>query len=344
MSTHFQTLTVKEIKKETLNTVSIVFDIPSNLTEDFSYDAGQYLTIKANVNGEELRRSYSISSYASVDQQLQVSCKMIEGGKMSTYLFKEIGVGQELQVMPPMGSFTLDSVDQPVVLFAAGSGVTPMMSILKKALSEGDSSVNLFYGNRADEEVIFKAELASLSEKYADRLLVQHFLSSNGERLDTERTKSLVNGLGDVKNTAEYFVCGPEGMIAAVKAGLENSNVVAKKINIEYFASPKTEKPKIETVAVGNVNDVVAIIDGDEHKFTVEEGETILDAANRIGIDPPFSCQSGVCTTCKCKVLSGKVEMENNFGLGEDEEEEGYVLSCISKPVSGGVKVSWDED
>lgn len=343
MSNHFHTLKIKQLKKETANAVSIVFEVPAELTDTFQYDAGQYLTIKASPNGEELRRSYSISSYSAIDQELQVSCKMIDGGRMSTYLFKNINEGDSLEVMPPMGSFTLDKVDEPLVLFAAGSGITPIISILKKALSEGSNQVKLFYGNRSEGEIIFKSELEALGSKYQNKLEIKHYLSSKSERLDTTTTKNIVTALESDENTA-YFICGPEGMISAVKSGLEAAGVAAEKINIEYFASPKTEKPKTESVSAGPVNEVTAIIDGDEHKVTLEDGETILDAANRIGIDPPFSCQSGVCTTCKCKVMSGTVEMENNFGLGEDEEEEGFVLSCISKPTSAGVVVSWDED
>ena len=343
MSTRFHTLSVKEIKKETINTVSIVFDIPDPLKGDFSYEAGQYLTLKHTINGEEVRRSYSISSYSSVDQQLQVSCKMIDGGKMSTFLFKELGVGNTLEVMPPAGNFTCDELSRPLILFAAGSGITPIFSILKKALSEGMETIHLYYGNRSDEEIIFKEDLSRLREKYSDRLLVQHFLSSNGERLDSERTQSIIESLKENKYMTNFYICGPEGMIAAVKSGLENSGVQPSQINIEYFASPETEKPMKEEVVSGDVSDVRVVIDDEEHSITLEPGESILDAANRVGIDPPFSCQSGVCTTCKAKVLSGEVEMENNFGLGEDEVEEGYILSCISKPITAGVKVSWDE-
>ncbi|MDB4083082.1 ferredoxin--NADP reductase [Vicingaceae bacterium] len=337
MSSHFHNLQVKELKRETAKTVSIGFDIPDNLTSDFQYEAGQYLTLKATINGEEIRRSYSISSYG--DEALQVSCKMINGGKMSTFLVNELGVGDRVEVMPPMGNFTVKPLNEPLVLFAAGSGVTPIFSILKMALKEGTNSIKLFYGNSSEDEMIFKSQLETLRSENSDRLMVQHFLSSNGERLDTDRVQSLVAGLPE----SNYFVCGPEGMIAAVKDGLEKSNVAANNINIEYFASPKVEKKAVEAIISGEVNEITAILDGESHSIALEPGESILDAANRIGIDPPFSCQSGVCTTCKCKVMSGEVEMENNFGLGEDEAEEGFILSCISKPKSVGVIVSWDE-
>lgn len=341
MASHFHKLNVKELKKETKNTVSIVFDIPHELKADFGYDAGQYLTIKTFINGEEVRRSYSISSYGN--ETLQVSCKKIEGGKMSTYLFEKLAVNDQLEVMPPDGNFTLNDVNKDLILFAAGSGITPILSLLKKALVESSNAIHLYYGNRNEEEIIFKTKLQELKSQYSDRLLVQHFLSSDGERLDKQRVQSIIKGLGDRKANSEYFVCGPEGMIAATKDGLLEAGVSKDQINIEYFASPKTEKNQVETVVSGKVNEIIAIIDDEEHLITMESGESILDAANRIGIDPPFSCQSGVCTTCKCLVQSGEVEMENNFGLGDDEVEEGFVLACISTPKTAGVKVNWDE-
>jgi ring-1,2-phenylacetyl-CoA epoxidase subunit PaaE len=341
MSTHFHRLKVEQIIKETPQTVSIVFDIPENLKSEFAFEAGQYLTLKSAVNGEEVRRSYSISSFG--DEKLKVSSKMIDGGKMSTYLFNELSVGDEMDVMPPMGNFTLQDLSKPLVLFAAGSGITPIMSILKKALQKGEESVYLYYGNRSTEEIIFKEELEKLKSRYSGRLLVQQFLSSDGERLNADRTQSIVNGLQASKSEAQYFICGPSGMIEAVKSGLTSSGIASNQINIEYFASPKQEKTVVEEVVSSDVNEVTVIIDDEEHNITLDSGESILEGAERIGVDPPFSCQSGVCTTCKAKLLRGEVEMENNFGLGEDEIDDGYVLTCIGKPKTAGVKISWDE-
>lgn len=341
MSTHFHQLSVEQIIKETPQTVSIVFNIPQDLKSTFSYEAGQYLTLKATVNGEEVRRSYSISSFG--EEPLKVSSKMIEGGKMSTFLFNELSVGDEMEVMPPMGNFVCDDYSKPLVLFAAGSGITPIMSILKKALQTSDNEIYLYFGNRSEEEVIFKRELEKLQAEYPNRLLIQHFLSSDGERLDKDRTESIVNGLQATKGQAAYFICGPSGMIEAVKNGLDRSGVQADQITVEYFASPKQEKKVTEEVISSAVNEITVVIDEEEHKIELESGETILEGAERIGVDPPFSCQSGVCTTCKAKLLRGEVEMENNFGLGEDEISEGYVLTCIGKPQTAGVKISWDE-
>ncbi len=344
MSKHFHSLKVKEIIKETNSTVSIVFDIPSELNSEFNYESGQYLTLRTQIGGEDVRRSYSISSCSGVDSDIQVSSKMIPNGKMSTYLFNSLAVGDSIDVMPPEGGFVLKETTKPLVLFAAGSGITPIFSILKKALKEGNQTVHLYYGNRSDEDVIFNNQLKELRNTYSSRLMVQHFLSSNGERIDAERTADIVNGMNQVKDSAQFFVCGPEGMIKSVKSGLENANVSSNQINIEYFASPSSNKKVIEQVVSGEINEIIAEIDGESHSIELQQGETILEGATRIGIDPPFSCQSGVCTTCKAKLISGEVDMENNFGLGEDEIEDGFVLTCIGTPKTAGVKISWDED
>ncbi|MEQ8910020.1 MAG: FAD-binding oxidoreductase [Vicingaceae bacterium] len=345
MSTHFHPLKVKEIIKETINTVSILFDIPADLKESFNYQAGQYLTLKVNISGEEVRRSYSVSSSPKADEELKISSKMIEGGKMSTYLFRELAVGDTVEVMPPQGNFTLKEAN-PLVLFAAGSGITPIISLAKEALVSDDRQVYLYYGNRSTEEIIFKAELDQLKEKYSGRFLVQHFLSSDGERIDSDRVKSVVAGLQNEKADALFYICGPSQMIQATEAALQKSEVSEEQIKIEYFASPKTEKKETETASPtssGNVNDIVVVLDDEEHEVSLNDGETILEGSERIGIDPPYSCQSGVCTTCKAKVESGEVEMENNFGLGQDEIDEGYALTCIGRPKTAGVKINWDE-
>lgn len=338
MDTNFYSLRVKELIKESVNAVSVVFEIPSDLKETFQYKAGQYLTLLSQINGEEVRRAYSLSSCSEQDADLKVSVKQVEGGKMSTYLCNSLNVGDELQVMPPQGNFTDNNKKPNLVLFAAGSGITPIISILKSALCSGDQQVVLHYGNRSVEETMFKSELESLQSEYGSRLNVSFYYSNEGNRLDTNRTESLV----DSNLNADYFICGPEGMIAAVKAGLENSNIAKDSIHIEYFASPKKEKTE-SVVLEGEVNEVTLILDDETHQVTLNPMETILEVGERIGIDPPFSCQSGVCATCKAKVMQGEVEMENNFGLDEDEVEEGYVLTCICTPKSAGVVISWDE-
>lgn len=345
MSNHFHSLKVKNIIKETRNTVSIIFDIPSYLKQEFEYKSGQYLTLKLIINGEEVRRSYSVSSSPLMNEELKISSKMIEGGKMSTYLFRELGVGDVVEVMPPQGNFTLKE-GSPLVLFAAGSGITPIISIAKDALAEGNRRVYIYYGNRTTEEIIFKDELLKLKNNYSDRLLVQHFLSSNGERIDGDRVKSIVEGLNVDKNGAVFYVCGPSQMIQATETSLLDSGISRTQIQIEYFASPKSEKKEKEistTSTEGKVNDIVVVLDDEAYEVSLNDGETILEGAERIGIDPPYSCQSGVCTSCKAKVENGEVEMENNFGLGQDEVDQGYVLTCIGTPKTAGVKINWDD-
>lgn len=338
MSNSFYSLKVKELIKESINAVSVVFELADDMKAAFSYKAGQYLTLKTTINGEEVRRAYSLSSCPELDSDLKVSVKKVDDGKMSTYLCESLKVGDVLEVMVPQGTFINEGTSDKLILFAAGSGITPIISILKSALNKGNQSVSLFYGNRSLEETMFKSELDTLAT--SSSLDVTFFYSKEGNRLDSNQTKSLVNG----SENTDYFICGPEGMIAAVKEGLESSNISKDQINIEYFASPKTEKPKTETVVSGEVNEVTLILDGESHQVTLNAQETILEAGERIGIDPPFSCQSGVCTTCKAKVMQGEVSMENNFGLGEDEVEEGFVLACICTPKTSGVVISWDED
>lgn len=343
MGTEFHTLSVKEIIKETKNTVSIIFDIPNHLEAKFNYKAGQYLTLKIIIDGEEVRRSYSASSSPAADAALKISSKRIDGGKMSTYLFNELAVGQEVEVMEPQGAFTLTE-GNPLVLFAAGSGITPIISILKEALCTDEREVQLFYGNRNADEIIFKSELDELKQAHSGRLLVQHFLSSDGERLDSDRVNSLVVGMKDQLEKAIFYVCGPAAMIQNTEKSLLASGVSSNQIKIEYFASPKEEKQVEDSATLsGDISTFTAILDDEEHEIELQPHETILEGAERIGIDPPFSCHSGVCTTCKALVEQGEVEMENNFGLGQDEIDEGYALTCIGKPKTPGVRINWDE-
>lgn len=354
MSKHFRSLRVKDIIRETTDSVSVVFEVPQDLQEEFSYSAGQYLSLKTQINGEEVRRSYSLSSCPLVDKSWKITSKKVPMGKMSSFLDKELKVGMQMDVMPPDGSFTAENILQPnhFVLFAAGSGITPIISILKSLLVEhSENRVDLYYGNANSNSIIFKEEIQELQQANTDRFNVLHLISREGPfdsfaragRLDEDTVLELMQDMDEI-NSKEYFICGPEGMITSCKSALEKLNIASSKIHIEYFASPKTMKEeKVQKVMGGDVYSVKVIIDEVEHQIQLNSDETILEAAQRLGIDPPFSCQSGVCTTCQAKVLSGNVEMENNFGLADEEVEEGFVLTCISKPTSPGVIVSWDE-
>lgn len=353
MSKHFRQLAVKEVIKETKDAVSIVFEIPSDQKQDFKYKAGQYLTIKADIKGESVRRSYSLSSSPSIDSFLKVTSKKVENGKMSHYLFDHVNVGDTLEVMLPDGNFVLETdaiKSKRYILFAAGSGITPIISILKTALEEEPrSTVHLIYGNRKIEDIIFYDELQSLSANYSDRLTVQYIISQgaidggkNNTRITPEIVSAIVAEEQQQSTEKAYFICGPEGMIQVTNETLKNAGVDSKTIHIEHFTNSAVDEGK-ETVYEGDVNEVIAILDGEEHKLILQKGETILEAADRQGIDPPYSCQSGVCTTCKALVTRGEVEMGESFGLDDEEIAEGFVLTCCSRPKTAGVIVNYDD-
>jgi ring-1,2-phenylacetyl-CoA epoxidase subunit PaaE len=342
MSKDFHKLKVIQLKKETQQAISITFDVPDQLRQEFQFKSGQYLTLKATIDGEEIRRSYSICSSPS-EGSLTVTSKIVKGGKMSNYLFHRLSVGDELSVMSPDGNFKLSAEDAPVVFFAAGSGITPVLSMLKDSLENRQQEVQLYYGNRSEEDIIFKDEIKNLQQQYPDRLLVQHFLSSSSERIDAERIQAFCETEHSLAQQAHFYICGPSGMIQSTEEALKNNGVDKHRIHIEYFSAPDTDQVKKEVVASGKPEDIIVVLDGEEHQLHLNSGETILEGAERLGIDPPYSCQSGVCTTCKAKVLQGEVSMENNFGLSEEEEAEGFVLTCIGTPASAGVKISWDE-
>lgn len=350
MSKHFRQLEVKEVIKETNDAVSIVFDIPTDLAAEFKYKAGQYLTIKADINGESIRRSYSLSSSPSVDSYLKITSKKVENGRMSHYLYDHVKAGDVLDVMPPEGNFIIETDAiraSKYVLFAAGSGITPIMSILKTVLEEEPrSTVKLIYGNRSACEIIFYEELKGLTNQFSGRLEVMHVLSQGsleGSANNTRINSSIVDAAVKEHGTdAVYYICGPEGMIKSTEESLKSANVGKDQINIEYFTSSAVDTGK-DTVYEGNENEVTVILDGEEFKIELNDGETILMAADRAGIDPPYSCQSGVCTTCKAFVKQGQIEMGESFALDEEEIAEGFILTCCSRPASGDVVVSYDD-
>ncbi len=340
MSKNFHQLKVAELVRETKDAISVIFEVPEELNSTFEFKAGQYLTIKKEINGEEVRRSYSISAIPA-DNQLKITSKKVENGRMSSYLYDTLSVGDVLEVMPPDGNFTLRNTEKALILFAAGSGITPIISILKQYLSFGGPRVYLFYGNRSEEDIIFKQELEALRAASSEKFMIMHFLSSNGERLDKERVKSLVGNAQ--AGMADYYICGPEGMISSAKSGLEEAGLPSEEIFIEYFASPENDSTPSEMALSSEPEDIAVVLDEEEHQIQLQKGESILEGAERIGIDPPFSCRSGVCTTCKAKLIEGEVEMDNNFGLCQDEIDDGYVLTCIGYPKTAGVKINWDE-
>ena len=353
----FHSLKIKEVRRETSDTVSIAFDLDQGQKEAFQYIQGQYLTLKADINGEEVRRSYSICTSPAEDAPIRVVVKKVPGGKFSTFANESLKAGDVLEAMPPMGNFytTLDAAQSKnYVAFAAGSGITPMMSIMKTIMAvEPNSTFTLFYGNKNAGSVIFKEELEDLKDKHLLRMRVYHVMSR--EELSSELFTGRITGdkcsrfcehLIDVKNTDEVFLCGPVGMIEEVTETLVEAGMDKKNIHFELFTTgTPTAGKKEDLLPEENVDSKVTIIlDGDEMTFPLSSrGENILDAALNSGADVPYACKGAVCSTCKARVLEGKVDMEMNYALEEDELERGFILTCQSHPVSEKVVVDFDQ-
>ncbi len=356
----FYQLTVSNIKQETPDTVSIALTIPNELATTFSYQQGQYLTLKVVVNGEECRRSYSLCSSPNTNEPHTIAVKRVAGGKVSNYLADEVKVGDTLEVMAPAGNFTstLDASNNvQYVLFAAGSGITPVISILKSVLhTEPQSSVVLFYGNRNEESIIFNNELQALAQQHEARLQVIHTLSQptdawQGQRGRLDRIKAVDlydkhAGTGAKK----HFVCGPNDMMTEVLAALSGRGVAESDIIIEYFTTPVAEEKAPPTVANADadaddftgISKVTILLDGEETEIEMQSKDFILNEAIESGLDAPYSCQGGVCTTCLAKVVEGKVTMDESFGITDDEIAKGYILTCQSHPKSATVKIDYN--
>jgi ring-1,2-phenylacetyl-CoA epoxidase subunit PaaE len=358
-SPKFNTLTVKNIKRETPDSVSVSFHIPDSLKDDYQFIQGQYITFKKEFNGEEVRRSYSICS-SPLDGELTVGIKEVEGGKFSTYANRQLKVGDPLDVMTPMGNFftELKSDNQKnYVAFAAGSGITPILSIIKTTLAkEPQSQFKLVYGNKNSGSIMFLEEIEALKNTYLNRFTVFHILSReavdvpifNGRINDLKCKDFCDHKLIDPSQSDEFFLCGPESMIMSVKSDLEQRNVPSKNIHFELFTSSAPIKSTSENSktleSTGEVSKVSVKIDGLTYQLELPYyGETILDAALKTGADLPFACKGGVCCTCRAKVTQGTVEMDLNFSLEDDEVEKGYILTCQSHPTSAEVFVDFDQ-
>ena len=359
-SPKFHSLEIKEIKKETNDSVSISLRIPESLKTDYQYIQGQYITFRTSINGEEIRRSYSVCS-SPLDGELRVGIKEVPGGKFSTYANRELKAGQSIDVMTPMGNFYTDlnpAQSKNYVGFAAGSGITPILSIIKTTLAtELNSKFTLIYGNKSTGSIMFLEDIEALKNKYPERITIFHVLSRealdvpllNG-RIDADKCGEFCNKqLINIQQTDEYFLCGPESMILSVKNDLTNKGVDSKKIHFELFTSSSSNTSASTTTSAAtsvsseNTSKVSVKIDGITYQLDLAyDGETILDAALKTGADLPFACKGGVCCTCRAKVTKGTVDMDLNFSLEDDEVEKGYILTCQSHPTSEEVFVDFD--
>ena len=356
--THFHPLRVKKVERETDDCVSITFDVPQELKEVFQFKQGQTLTIKKRIGAEEIRRNYSICS-SPFDNKLQVAVKKVEGGLFSAFANDELKAGDVLDVLPPTGKFYTElcpSQKKNYVAFAAGSGITPVLSIIKTTLlTEPQSSFTLVYGNRTKASIIFKEELEALKDKFIDRFRVYHILSRersevdiNYGRIDVEKLELFFAKLIDIKSCDEFFLCGPEEMIFCIKGYLAGRGVSSDKIHFELFTVPGQKKGTrdIEQQTKeeqGPMAKVSVKLDGIVFDFDLAyESENILDAALKQGADLPYACKGGVCTACKARLTEGEVDMDVNWGLEPDEVEKGFILTCQSHPKTKKVTVDFD--
>lgn len=362
MSTKFYPLKVKEVRQETFDTVSVLLDVPDELKETFEFIQGQYLTFKIDHQGVEIRRSYSLCS-SPLDQEWRVAIKKVSGGRFSTYANDHLNAGDVLDVMPPMGRFYTPlkaNQHKNYVFFAAGSGITPVYSIIKTVLQvEPGSSVTLFYGNKNSTSIIFKDSLEALKNLFIGRLAIHYFLSRERMdaelfqgRIDSDKCYALLNCFPEIKEGDEFFLCGPLEMIESVKTVLIEAGVDKYKIHFELFTSPAQQSDIVQKrhVAV-TANDattpkskVTVKVDGISFDFDLAyEGSNILDAAMLKGADLPYSCKGGVCSTCRARLVEGVVDMDVNYALEEDEVEDGFILTCQSRPRSERIIIDFDQ-
>ena len=350
----FYPLVVKEVRRETKDAVSVAFELNDEQRSVFRYTPGQYLTFRAAINGEEVRRSYSICA-APHEGELRVAIKEIEGGKFSTYANRTLKAGDTLESMVPAGNFVWkhEGSAAHVVGWAAGSGITPISAIAKSVLnSDNESTFTLFYGNKNSNSIIFKNELEDLKNTYVDRFEVHHVLSREDQgsdytsgRLDADKVKGYNGKFFDVATTTGHFLCGPLGMIEGVSGVLDSLGTAKSTIHFELFntAGATAEAiAKSSSKASANAK-VTVVLDGEETHFEMGPKDYVIDAALDAGADVPYACKGAVCCTCRAKVLKGTAEMVMNYALVDDEVKDGYVLTCQTHATSDELVISFDE-
>ena len=357
MSVGFHRLTIAEMVPETAEAHSIRFDVPEELRETFKFRPGQHLTLKAEIGHEEVRRNYSLC-VAPQDDQVMVTVKRIAGGLFSNWANDMLKPGMAIEVMAPHGSFTWDfaaGAANHYVGFAGGSGITPVMSLLKTALlTEAESRFTLVYGNRDSSSIIFLEALAQLKNRFMDRLQVHHFLAEEAEEfalfngmLDRAKCDDILANLIDPAEIAAFFICGPGPMMDAAEEALKARGVASDRIHLERFtagrpsAALEAQMQALTREAAGLT--MLVTLDGRKRRVAFDAAAgNILDSARASGLPAPFACKAGVCATCRARVVSGEVEMAARYGLTDEEVAAGYVLTCQSVPVGDGVAVDYD--
>ncbi|KAA3438208.1 1,2-phenylacetyl-CoA epoxidase subunit PaaE [Rufibacter hautae] len=355
----FHKVRIKKVDRETHDSVTVTLDVPEELKDTFRYTQGQYLTFRRHHNGEELRRSYSICS-SPLENIWKVAIKKVPEGRFSSFANEALQPGEELEVMPPMGKFYTQvhpEQQKSYLMVAAGSGITPILSIIKTVLlAEPKSQVLLLYGNRGRNSIMFKEEIEGLKNKFLERLSVYHILSrEHGDtdllfgRIDKGKTELFLQKIIKAEEIDECFICGPEEMIFGAKEALEEAGVARERIHFELFTAAesgqKSQKRAENAQAHEDKKSRVQVrLDGNYLNLEMSYyGNTILDAAAETGADVPYSCKGGVCSTCRAKVLEGEVEMDVNYSLEPEEVAAGYILTCQARPLSERVVVDFDQ-
>ena len=361
----FHDLTVARVSPEAAGAVAITFAVPPDLHGHFDFQPGQFLTLRATIDGQDVRRNYSICSTRSRytrARELDVGIRPMEGGLFSNWAATQLRPGDRLAVMPPDGRFT---IRKPRALhrvgFAAGSGITPILSIIASTLEDSDSAkFTLVYGNRRMGSVMFNEALQDLKDKYKNRLTLIHVLSRQAQevpllegRIDAAKVQQLLDTLLPAKSMDEVFICGPEAMLEATESALRAAGVPAERIYTERFSSPRLDElsPEARRAAIAQPDPeapagqvaLTVLIDGKPHELAMRRDQHVLDVALSAGLDAPYSCKAGVCCTCRAKVLEGSVSMDKNFTLEDAEIAQGFVLSCQARPTSERLVISYDE-
>ncbi|MEO8320442.1 MAG: 1,2-phenylacetyl-CoA epoxidase subunit PaaE [Bradyrhizobium sp.] len=355
LTPRFHRLAVNDLRREAADAVSMTFAIPAEFTDDYRFTPGQYLTLRTTMDGEEVRRSYSICSGPD-DGELRIAVKKVDGGAFSNWAADELKSGDQLDVMTPTGRFgVVHAPDQArtYVGFAAGSGITPVLSIIKGVLArEPNSHFFLFYGNRSTGGMLFREALEELKDRFLQRFSVFHVISGEEQdipilhgRLDGEKVRVLLRSLVPAASVDHVFICGPAGMSEDIEASCREIGIADERIHVERFVSEFGGKPRAKKMVEASAPPramASLTIDGKRREVSVAEDESILDAALRAGMDLPFACKGGMCSTCRAKLVEGEAQMEVNYSLEPWELKAGFILTCQARPVSDRVVVDYD--
>lgn len=357
MSTGFHTLAIADVRQETDDAITVRFTVPDDLAGRFQFKPGQHLTLRAEIDGEDMRRSYSICSTPD-EVGPRVAIKRVNGGRFSNWANDNLAVGQSLEVMPPAGAFTRNfdpTRKAQYAMFASGSGITPILSLLASGLAaEPESCFALFYGNRETASILFREEIAQLKNRYMDRFEVHHFLSREEDefevlngRIDAAKVQDILTCFLPADQIDAAFVCGPEAMMEAVEVALRQAGVDDGSVSSERFTASALSDERLAVIeqlerqAAGKP--IKITINGKRRTLTYDPAlVSVLENSRAAGLPAPFACKAGVCATCRAKVVKGKVEMIRQFGLSDDEIARGYVLTCQAIPISDDVEIDFD--